>query len=564
MRTLVAVMVLIAAVLFGASPAAAADSCARNRSLNLPAHQDDDLLFMNPDIQEDMDQGRCVLTTFLTSGDAGRGGDYWTERERGSHAAYAQMAGVPDQWNRGTVTINGHALVYDELAGRPDIALIFLRLPDGGRGAGYPATGNESLQELWTGTGSTIHPLDGSTAYTKTGLTDTLTHIMHDFQPNVVRTHDYVGKYGDGDHSDHHSAGYFALAAHKQYFSTPHQVHALMAYPSSNQPENLTAQQRNRKLDTFLTYAAHDDYVCQTASACLGGNYAPWFARRHSTGSETGGRQNVARVGTVTASSQNTSTGQQVTKAADDWVAGSPIDATKEWATTGGKAGSWIHLSWPTPHTLESVVLYDRPNSNDRVTGGTLYFSDAAPVSVGALPNNGSALVVNFSPRRSTSLRFTVTGVSSATQNVGLAEMQAYSANLAAQAFTSVSSENTGTQQQGFKVSDGYPTGSPSAPTREWATVGGKAGSWLKLLWNSPRTMTRVVLHDRPNSSDQITGAELTFDNGDAVTVPALANNGAGVTITFPAHTASTMQLTITSVSSTTQNVGLAEIQVEP
>jgi LmbE family N-acetylglucosaminyl deacetylase len=560
----VVVFILVASVLSGAEAAGAAVSCGRNLSLNLPAHQDDDLLFMNPDIQHDIDTGRCVLTAFLTAGDAGRGSDYWQERERGSHAAYAQMAGAADEWTRRTVTVNGHPLVYDELAGRPDIALIFLRLPDGGRGEGYPVSGNESLQKLWTGTMSTIHAIDGTTSYTREGLTNTLTDLMHTYQPDVIRTHDYVGKYGDGDHSDHHSAGYFGLAAHKAYFSTPHQVYSHMAYPSSNQPVNLTPEERDRKLATFLVYAAHDDYVCQTQQACLAGNYAPWFSRRHSTGSETGGRQNVARVATITASSQNTSTNQQAAKAADDWVAGSPVDATKEWSTVGGKAGSWIHLSWPTAHTIDAVVLYDRPNTNDRVTAGTIYFSDAAPVSVGALPNNGAALVVSFSPRRSTSLRFTVTGVASTTQNVGLAEMQAYTSNLAPQAFTSVSSENTATQQQGVKASDGYASGSPAAATREWATIGGRTGSWLKLTWTSPRTMSTVVLYDRPNANDQITGAELTFDNGDPVVVPALPNNGTGLTVTFPAHTAGSMTLTVTAVSATTLNVGLAEIQVEP
>jgi LmbE family N-acetylglucosaminyl deacetylase len=561
---LFAVVALFCSVFTVTGPAHAAISCAQNLSLNLPAHEDDDLLFMNPDIQKDIDTGRCVLTTFMTSGDAGRDESYWGERERGSHAAYAHMAGLPDEWTRRTVTVNGHPLAYDELVGRPDVALIFLRLPDGGRGTGFPSSGNESLQQLWSGTIPTIHALDGTTSYTKESLTKTLTDLMHTYQPDVIRTLDYAGKYGDGDHSDHHSAGYFGLAAHKAYFSTPHQLYSLMAYPSANQAVNLSVEDSARKLATFLVYAVHDDYVCQTEAACLAGNYAPWFSRRYSTGSETGGRQNAALIGTLTASSQNTSTNQQVTKAADDTVAGSPADATKEWATIGGKGGSWIHMTWPTQHTIDTVVLYDRPNSNDQVTSGTIYFSDGAPVSVGELPNNGSALVVKFAPHRVSSLRFTVNTVSSTTANVGLAELQAYTANVATQAFLSVSSENAASQQTGLKATDGYASGTPAAPTREWATIGGKAGSWLRLSWASPRTFTRVVLYDRPNTNDQITGAELTFDNGDPVTVPALTNNGAALVVTFPAHTASTLTLTVKTVSATTQNVGLAEIQVEP
>ena len=572
---LLAVLALVAAVFSGVSAApaqaASADSCARNRSLDLPAHQDDDLLFMNPAIQQDIDAGRCVLTAYFTSGDAGQGSTYWQERESGPQAAYAQMAGVPDQWNRRTVTIDGHPVLYEELAGRPDVALIFLRMPDGGGvGNGFPVNANESLQKLWTGSIPTIHALDGSTSYTKASLTSMLTAMMDMYQPDVIRTLNYVGQYGDGDHSDHHTSAYFALAAHKQYFSTPHQVYSHMGYASAAQQQNLSWRQTlsvadsDRKLATFLAYAPHDKQICQTAAICLASNYGPWFSRRYTVGSETGGRQNVAPVGTITSSSQNTASNQQATKATDGNVSGSPVDATQEWATAGGKAGSWINFTWPTPHTLATVVLYDRPNPNDQVNGGTLLFSDGTSVAVGALPNDGSALVVNFPARRVTSLRFTATSVSSTTANVGLAELQAYTTNLAPQAVTTASSENVAGQQQAAKASDGYAAGSPAAPTREWSTVGGKTDSWLRLTWNSPRTMSRVVLYDRPNANDQITGAVLTFDDGDSITVPALSNDGAGSTVTFPARTASAIQLTVTSVSSTTQNVGLAEIQVEP
>ena len=70
---------------------------------------------------------------------------------------------------------------------------------------------------------------------------------------------------------------------------------------------------------------------------------------------------NVARASgvTVTASSQNTSTAQTAVKAVDGSVLGYPTDSTKEWATAGGKAGSWIQLTWAAPVTLSRVVLYD-------------------------------------------------------------------------------------------------------------------------------------------------------------------------------------------------------------
>lgn len=134
---------------------------------------------------------------------------------------------------------------------------------------------------------------------------------------------------------------------------------------------------------------------------------------------------NVAPQASVTASSQNVSTGQLATKAVDRVVAGYPGDFTKEWATNGQRTGAWIQLNWPRPFQLDRVTLYDRPNTNDRVMGGTLLFSDGSTVAVGSLDNAGAGLNVSFTPRVTTSLRFTVTAVSAPTENVGLAELEA-------------------------------------------------------------------------------------------------------------------------------------------
>ena len=85
---------------------------------------------------------------------------------------------------------------------------------------------------------------------------------------------------------------------------------------------------------------------------------------------------NVARAAgvTVSASSQNTGTGQTAVKAVDGSAVGYPGDYTREWATAGGGAGSWIQLSWAAPVTIDRVVLYDRPNTSDQVTAGNWCF----------------------------------------------------------------------------------------------------------------------------------------------------------------------------------------------
>jgi hypothetical protein len=73
-------------------------------------------------------------------------------------------------------------------------------------------------------------------------------------------------------------------------------------------------------------------------------------------------------------------------------------------------------------------VLHDRPNADDHITSGTLTFSDGSQVAVGDLPNDGTALTVDFTPRSVTWVRFTVTGVSGSTRNVGLSEIRTWSA----------------------------------------------------------------------------------------------------------------------------------------
>ena len=135
---------------------------------------------------------------------------------------------------------------------------------------------------------------------------------------------------------------------------------------------------------------------------------------------------NLALKATATASSQNTASGQTAAKAIDGSTLGYPADATREWATVGGKAGSWLQLTWASAITIDRVVLYDRPNTDDRITGGTLTFSDGSSVPVTTLSNSGGATTFTFAARTVTSVRLTVKSVSSTTHNVGLAEFEAW------------------------------------------------------------------------------------------------------------------------------------------
>jgi len=403
-----------------ATPAAAsqpttAPACVS--TLNVVAHQDDDLLFINPAISDDLAAGRCVTTLFVTAGDAGRGQTYWRARERGSMAAYAQMAGKPNTWTENTLTVAGRAVHRAVLTGSP-VTLLFLRLPD--RVGGWPL---QTVQQMWLNPAAGVKALDTRQAYTRTIMLNLLTAVMVAYQPVAVRTLDFAGTYNDGDHDDHHSAAYFTYAAQQRY-TTAHTITGYLGYGVDKHPANLTSAQHDAKMATFMAYAAHDFHVCRTPAACEAGYYRHYFVHSIPVTVTTTGR-NVAGWSTPAASSQNTATAQTATKVADGRT-GSPLIG--EWATRGGKAGSWVTLTWPDVQHLGSVTLTDRPNISDQVLAGTLTFSDGTAVKVGALPNTGGSLTITFPARSVTSVKFTITKVSARTANVGLAEFAALTA----------------------------------------------------------------------------------------------------------------------------------------
>jgi LmbE family N-acetylglucosaminyl deacetylase len=746
-RTILKAVPLSALIAFNPVRTALA-AAAAGPTLNVVAHEDDDLLFLSPDLLHAIQGGGKVRTIFVTAGDAGSGTSYWTGRQNGMLAAYAQMAGVSNSWTQADAGIAGHPMPLYTLSAASAVSLIFMHLPDGDvDGGGFSSNNDESLQELWQGSISTIHAIDGSSSYTKATLTSTLTAMMSAFGAASVNTQDFVGKFGDGDHSDHHAAAYFAQAAQQAYGGSS-VLAGYLDYGTVNKPANVTGADLTAKSNAFYTYAPYDTDQCNTPSACAGSDYPDWLQRQYLVTPSTapvanaGSNQTVQPGATVTlngsgssdpngktltyqwtqtggtavtlssstavqptftapsspgtltfqlvvnngtsssspatvavtvgttspdlaltakATASSAASGQAAAKAIDGVISGYPADSSKEWATNGGKAGSWLKLTWTTAQTIDTIVLYDRPNTSDQITGGNIAFSDGSSVAVGSLPNDGSAYTLTFAAKTVTTLQLNITSVSSTTENVGLAEIQVYrtgssggsqppvanagsnqtvqtgatvtlngtgssdpggksltyqwtqtggaavtlSTSTAAQpTFTAPSSAatltfqlvvNNGTAssspatvtitvstaappdlaltakatassaasgQGAAKAIDGVISGYPADSSKEWATNGGKAGSWLKLTWTTAQTFNTIVLYDRPNTNDQITGGNIAFSDGTSIAVGSLPNAGTAYTLTFPAKTVTTLQLNITSVSSTTENVGLSEIQV--
>jgi len=252
--------------------------------LNIVAHADDDLLFLSPDLLHAIEASRNVRTVFLTAGDSGADANYWGHREAGVRAAYAQMSGVANAWTHTDAGIAGHPIPVFTLSEYPSVSLAFMRLPDGNvNGSGFPSTNYETLEKLWTGKIATIDAIDGSSSYSKATLTSTLTSLMSSFQPDQINTQDYLGTYGDGDHSDHHSVAYLVQAAAQQY-TIPHDFTGYEAYSTFLFPANVTGADLTAKQNAFYVYGQDDILLCNNLSSCANTDYALWLQRQYTVG----------------------------------------------------------------------------------------------------------------------------------------------------------------------------------------------------------------------------------------------------------------------------------------
>ena len=301
---------------------------------------------------------------------------------------------------------------------------------------------------------------------------------------------------------------------------------------------NVTPREQNLKYQAIATYTSQ-------LGSSWDQNYLYSFVKSDEFFWEKD-YSNIAPLAAVSASSETPSTGQTKDKAIDGVTDGNPRFPDKEWVTSGELTGAWIQLDWAASHTVNKVVLYDRPNTVEQITGATLSFDDGSTVNVGALENSGRATVIEFAPKTTASIRLTVTGATG--ENIGLAEFEVFEGtdvprvNLALGAAATASSNESDTRSAPC-VCDG------DMSTR-WASQEGSDNEWIQLDLGESKPLQEIVLKWEDAYASQYK-LELSAD-GEAWNEVYSTSSGAGGTESITLESQNTRYIKLTGVQRAT------------
>lgn len=259
--------------------------------VQIVAHPDDDLYFINPLAWQDIADSASLATVYLSAGESdGRNisirarrrdvvpvnfPGYVEARRNGIRSAYSLMAtGRSDSpWQISAVRL-GSGLVVERsvLKSAPDIALYFVGTRLDGKlradEAGEPTV--KSLRTLWSGIAATqrtqpaaASPVAKVQQVGREELITALVTLLQQRKPTLVRLLDPDPDLMPGssthysDHPDHTASAQFGIEALGRYVAAGGTVPAVehfRGYSNSWWPKNLTADRYRRKSSALLVY----------------------------------------------------------------------------------------------------------------------------------------------------------------------------------------------------------------------------------------------------------------------------------------------------------------------
>ncbi|MCT4352698.1 PIG-L family deacetylase [Streptomyces sp. Je 1-79] len=284
------------------------------RVMQIVAHPDDDLFFMNPDVIHTLSRGVPVVSVYITDGGSfgvnaipGQPNPpanlpaYISSRQQGLRQAYARMLGAPlfTTWERTTIPLpDGRAADLNVLEHQGRRAeLIFLNIRMHAKEHGRPV----NMTALWGSPGARLptqptpeSQVKGAFSYDRKALVDTLVSLLRRYRPTLIRTldpdpdaqvHDKrhprgSDQVGYSDHPDHTAAALFAWRALAEWAdgtarrgkAPTFQTESYRGYYNQRWPHNLPPETVALKAQYLNAYGGDPSWECGNASGC--GDYA--------------------------------------------------------------------------------------------------------------------------------------------------------------------------------------------------------------------------------------------------------------------------------------------------
>lgn len=228
--------------------------------LAIVAHPDDDLLFLNPDLDAAIQAGIPTTVVYVSAGDArlppGEAAARARDRRRGIQDAYRVSGTVADltnqnEWGGEVIEVGGRLVEQFTLRDRPGVRVTFVGLPDG------------ELSRLRSSATLLTVPADGgliadSQPYDEDDVVTVLFGLMERYRPTTLHVTEFFAdrRYDDPvSHPDHRAAAAFAAGAARRY----RRQHATWLpyvvehrdYGVGHHPVNLDPSTRARKRALF-------------------------------------------------------------------------------------------------------------------------------------------------------------------------------------------------------------------------------------------------------------------------------------------------------------------------
>ncbi|MFE6228799.1 PIG-L family deacetylase [Streptomyces sp. NPDC057854] len=278
--------------------------------LQIVAHPDDDLYFMNPDAQRLLAAGVPLVCVYVTAGEhtgvnrvAGMPearpdrAAYSSARRQGLRQSYAEALGLPlfTPWRREAAALGGGRTAERAVLahGGRRVELVFLDLPmhTPRRYMALPALWEDRALELAPHR-SAGSPVTRPGPYDHEGLVAALTGLLRRYRPTVVHTLDpdpdvqpgdeatrrrNSEQPGFSDHGDHTAAACFAWAALVRWVAeevragAPVPVFtatAFRGYYNRHWPKNLPPAVLAAKAARLVPYGGDPSWACGNPSGC--------------------------------------------------------------------------------------------------------------------------------------------------------------------------------------------------------------------------------------------------------------------------------------------------------